>query len=105
MRITISHNKSKQEAMRVVNDATDQVLRPLFSGPITMSDVQKQWNGSQLNFSLAAGMGLVRVPIHGFILVTDTDITIDVDLPIFIEKLLPATVRSGVQSAVRGLLK
>ena len=56
-------------------------------------------------FSLKAGIGVVRVPINGWILATDTDITIDCDLPAFIEKLLPASVRSNVQSAIRGLLK
>ena len=105
MRITVSHNKGKEEAMRIVDTATDQVLRPIFSGPIRMSDVQKQWNGSRLTFSLKAGLGAVRVPINGWILATDTDITIECDLPAFIEGILPQRVRSNVQSAVRGLLK
>jgi hypothetical protein len=105
MRITVSHNKGKEEAMRIVNTATDTVLRPMFSGPIQMTDVQKQWQGSRLLFSLMAGMGIARVPIKGWILATDTDITIDCDLPEFIEQILPQSVRSKVQSAVRGLLK
>ena len=104
MRITVSHNKGKEEAMRIVDDATDQMLRPLFSGLVHMSDFQKQWNGSRLTFSLMAGMAALRVPIKGWILATDTDITIDIDLPTFIEKLLPQIVRSNVQAAVRGLL-
>src|SRR6476620_2494242 len=105
MRITVSHNKGKEEAMRIVDSAMDQVLRPMFSGVIQMTDMQKEWQGSRLLFSLMAGMGVVRVPIKGWILATDTDITIDCDLPNFIEKLLPQSVRSNVQSAVRGLLK
>ena len=105
MRITVSHNKGKEEAMRLVDSATDTVLRPMFSGPIQMTDVQKHWSGSRLIFSLMAGMGIARVPIKGWILATDTDITIDCDLPAFIENLLPQSVRSNVQSAVRKLLK
>src|SRR5438445_13372046 len=105
MRITVSHNKGKEEAIRIVDSATDQVLGPIFSGLLRMSDVQKQWQGSRLNFSLNAGTGPVRVPIKGWILATDTDITIDCDLPELIEKLLPPSVRSNVQSAIRGLLK
>ncbi len=104
MRITVSHNRGKEEAMRIVDDATDQMLRPVFSGLVHMSDFQKQWNGSRLTFSLMAGMAALRVPIKGWILATDTDITIDIDLPAFIEKLLPQSVRSNVQAAVRGLL-
>ena len=92
--------------MRAVDSATDQVLRPIFSGPLKMSGVQKQWNGSTLNFSVSAGLGpAVQVPIRGSILVTERDITIDIDLPAFLENLLPDSIRTGVQSAVRGLLK
>jgi len=106
MRITVSHEKGKAEAIRAVDKATEQVLRPIFSGPLKMSDVQKQWNGSTMDFSLTAGLGAaVRVPIKGSILVTDSDITINVDLPTFLENLLPDSIRTGVQSAVRGLLK
>jgi len=105
MRITVSHNKGKAEAMRVVDQATDQMLYPLFSGILHMSEFQKQWDGSRLIFSLMAGLAAVRMPIKGWILATDTDITIDVDLPAFIENLLPQSVRSNVQAAVRGLLK
>src|SRR5215210_1569939 len=106
MRITVSHEKGKAEAMRAVDSATDQVLRPIFSGPLKMSEVHKEWNGSKLAFSLTAGLGAaVRVPIKGSILVTDQDVTIDVDLPTFLENLLPVSIRTGVQSAVRGLLK
>src|SRR5688500_8277096 len=105
MRITVSHDKGKAEAMRIVETATDTVLRPMLSGPVQMTDVQKHWSGSKLIFSLMAGRGIARVPIKGWILATDTDITIDCDLPDFIENLLPASVRSKVQSAVRGLLK
>ena len=89
----------------MVDTATDTVLRPIFSGPIRMTDVQKQWQGSRLLFSLMAGVGVVRVPIKGWILATDTDITIDCDLPEIIENILPQSVRSNVRSAVQGLLK
>ena len=106
MRVTVSHDKGTEEAKRIVNDAADQILRPLFSGPLQMSNVQKQWNGSTLDFSLTAGVGAIAVPIQGSIMVTDHDITIDCKLPSFLDKLLPeSTVKAGVQAAIRGLLK
>jgi hypothetical protein len=105
MRITVSHNKGKQEAIRIVDGAVDQALGPMFSGALRMSNVQKRWNGSTMEFSLTAGLSAVRVPIKGSILVTENEITIDCDLPAFIERLLPESARSGVQAAIRGLLK
>ena len=107
MRITVSHDKGKDEAIRIVNDAADQMLRPLFSGPLRMSNVRKQWNGSTLDFSLSAGVGgAIAVPINGSIIVTERDITIDCALPAFIDRLLPESgLKAGVQAAIRGLLK
>ena len=106
MRVTVSHDRGKEEATRIVNDAADQILRPLFSGPLRMSDVRKQWNGSTLDFSLTASLGGIAAPIKGSIIVTERDITVDCALPAFLERLLPeSAVKAGVQAAVRGLLK
>ena len=90
--------------MRIADGALNQLLSPLFAGFIHMRDVQKQWQGNRLLFSLRAGFGVVSVPVKGWILVTDTDITIDVDMPQALERLLPARCRSDLQSAIRGLL-
>jgi hypothetical protein len=105
MRITVSHNKGKQEATRIVESAIDQVFNSAFSGAIQISGFQKQWDGPKLTFSMMAGIGPLRAPITGWILPTDTDITINCDLPEFLEKLLPLSVQSNLQSSVRGLLK
>lgn len=105
LRITVSHNKGKQEATRVVESAIDQVFNSAFSGAIQMSGFQKQWDGPKLTFSMMAGIGPLRAPITGWILPTDTDITINCDLPEFLEKLLPLSVQSNLQSSIRGLLK
>ena len=69
-----------------------------------MRDVEKQWQGNRLLFSLRAGLGVISVPVKGWILVTDTDITIDIDMPQVLEKLAPERCRSDVQGAIRGLL-
>ena len=105
MRITVSHNKGKQEATRIVEGAVDQVFSSAFSGALQISGFQKQWDGPKLTFSMTAGIGPLRAPITGWILPTDTDITINCDLPEFLEKLLPLSVRSHLQNSIRGLLK
>lgn len=59
-----------------------------------------------MTFSLTANVGFVRVPINGSILVTDTEITIDCDLPGLLTRFIPEkTVRASIESKVRGLLK
>ncbi len=66
---------------------------------------QRNWQGSTLNFSLTARMGLVSTPIKGTVEVTDNDLTVNVDLGM-LERLVPAeTVRDALSNRVKGLLK
>jgi hypothetical protein len=104
MRITVSHNKGKQEAIKIVEGAADQVFRSIFSGALQMTDFRKQWNGPEMTFSLNAGFGGFRTPVNGSVLVTDTDITINCVLPVLLESLASAGLKDHVQGVLRGLL-
>ena len=105
MRITVLHNRSKEE----VKQSVDRSFNDLFEGivvlPLRFVEEQRTWQGNTLIFSLTAKMGLVSTPIKGTIDVTDREITIDVDLGM-LERLIPTTkAREVVSSRVRGLLK
>jgi hypothetical protein len=105
VRITVAHNRSKEE----VKQSVDRSFNELFAGivvlPLRFVEERKTWQGNTLTFSLTAKMGLVSTPIKGTVEVTDRDITIDVDLGM-LERLIPATkVREVLSSRVRGLLK
>jgi hypothetical protein len=105
VRITVLHNRSKEE----VKQSVDRSFNDLFEGivvlPLRFVEEQRTWQGNTLIFSLTAKMGLVSSPIKGTIDVTDRDITIDVDLGM-LERLIPTTkAREVVSSRVRGLLK
>lgn len=104
MRITISHTRSKEEVMRSIDRSFDDLFRGIGIIPLQFVEERRVWQGSTLNFSAAAKMGLLSTPIKGTIEVTDKDVTIDVDLGL-LERLLPATkVRQSISSRVRGLL-
>ena len=104
MRITVSHNRSKEEIIRTIDRSFDD----LFQGtglPVRMAQQQKSWQGSTLTFSLTAKMGLLSTPIKGTVEVTDHDLTIDADLGI-LERMIPEKkAEEIVASQVRGLLK
>src|SRR5690349_1219208 len=105
MRVSVSHNKSQQEAMKTVDDVVDKMFQPNGAGPLRMTDVRKNWNGSTLNFSMNAALMMMAAPISGTIQVTERDIIIDCDLPPFLTGLLPENkIRAGIESRVRGLL-
>jgi len=62
---------------------------------------QKRRNGKTLEFSLFAAVGPFRSPIRGLAIVTDKDITIDIDLPKLLTAVLP---ERALEASVRGLL-
>jgi Putative polyhydroxyalkanoic acid system protein (PHA_gran_rgn) len=104
MRITIAHNRTKQQVMQSV----DRSFEDLFQAPelhgVKLKDVTKSWQGSTLTFGLTAKMGLFSTPIKGTVEVTDQDITIDADLGL-LERLIPvSTAREIMTTRIRGLL-
>ena len=87
MRVTVSHNRSKEEIIRSIDRSFDG----LFQGtglPVKVVPQQKSWQGSTLTFALTAKMGLLSTPIKGTVEVTDHDLTIDADLG-FLERMIP----------------
>lgn len=104
MRVTVSHNKTKEEVMRGVDNSFDK----LFQGtgiPVQLADEQRSWQGSTMHFSVVAKMGFMSTPIKGTVEVTDHDITIDADLGM-LERMVPAkTAQELISSRVRGLLQ
>jgi len=104
MRVTVSHNRAKEEIIRSIDRSFDD----LFQGiglPVKVVPQQKSWQGSTLTFALTAKMGLLGTPIKGTVEVTDHDLTIDADLG-FLERMIPPKkAQEVITSHVRGLLK
>ena len=113
VKITVAHDSSKDEVKRAINRSLDDIFTgSFFTGsvglPIKLDQERRSWNADTLTFSLIAKMGplnMVSTPISGIVVVTDYDLTIDVDLGI-LERLLPAEkARQAVASRLKGLLK
>ncbi len=104
MRITIAHTKSKDEIKRVVDRSFDDLFRGLPNMPIQIVDEKRHWQEDTLLFSFGAKVSLLTSPIKGTIVVTDRDVTVDVDLGL-LEKLIPAPqAKAALESRVKGLL-
>ena len=82
MRITIAHNKSKQEVVDSIDRGFDDVFK-MQGLPLKIELEQKNWQGSTLTFGLSAKMGFMSSPIKGTIEVTDSQVIIDADLGMF----------------------
>ncbi len=105
MRVSISHNKTKEQAMRVVDKSFMDFFGGMPGGALQISDQKKAWDGSTLTFSFTAKMAFFKVPISGTTEVTDHDVIVNVDLPAFLTNMIPeAKLRAGIESNVKGLL-
>ena len=104
MRITVSHNRRKEEITRSLDRSFDDLFKGFGSVPIQIANEKRTWTGSRMDFSFDAKLGIVSSPIKGFVDVTDTDVTVDADLG-WLERLFPAKqARATLEHKVRGLL-
>lgn len=104
MRITVAHNKPREEVIRAVDRSFDDLFANVGAIPLRIVNEKRAWQGSTLAFSFDAKMGILSAPIKGTVEVTDKDLTIDADLGL-LEKLLPGKqATAAIEQRVRGLL-
>jgi hypothetical protein len=105
MRITVSHNRSKEEVIRNVDRSFGDLFQGVGALPVRLVQEHKSWQGSIMTFAVIAKMGLLSTPIKGTVEVTDHDLIIDADLGI-LERMIPAKkAQEMIGEHVRGLLK
>lgn len=108
VKITVAHDSTKDEVKRALDRSLDDIFTGSVGLPIKLDQEHRSWNADTLTFSLIAKMGplnMVSTPIFGTVLVTDHDLTIDVNLGI-LERLLRADkARQVVSCRLKGLLK
>src|SRR5271154_3488835 len=105
MRVTISHNRSKAEIIQELDRSFDEMFRGVPGLPVRLIVQKKSWQGSTLNFSLKAKMGLLSTPITGTVTGTDRDITVDADLALLGRLFPEKTAQDVIGSRIKGLLK
>lgn len=108
MKITVAHDSTKNEVKQALDRSLDDIFTGSINLPVKLVKQGRSWNSDTLTFSLLAKMGpmgLMSTPITGTVLVTDHDLTIDVNLGI-LERMIPADkARQLVSTRLKGLLK
>src|SRR5512138_3345453 len=105
MRVTVSHNKTQQEAIRAVDEATTDVLRSFAAGPVQVVEQAKSWKGNVMHFTVKGRAMIFSATVAGTIEVTDKEVIIEADLPAFLTQMIPEEkIRAGLQTKVKGLL-
>jgi Putative polyhydroxyalkanoic acid system protein (PHA_gran_rgn) len=104
MRVTVSHNRRKDEIKQSVDRSFDDLFKGFGNVPIQIVNESRKWTGSRMDFSFDARVGIVSTPIKGFVDVTDKDVTVDADLG-WLERLFPVKqTRAALEGRIKGLL-
>jgi hypothetical protein len=104
MRVTVSHNRRKEDIMRSVDRSFDDLFKGIGTVQIQIVNESRKWIGSRMDFSFDAKVGIVSAPIKGFVDVTDKDVTVDADLG-WLERLIPAKqTQAALEGRIKGLL-
>jgi hypothetical protein len=88
MRIERSHALGRAEAIQRIDRFVDTLLqRPLPAG-VKVSDPQKTWVGSQMNFAVSAAKGFFSSKVGGFVDVSDDRVVLDVNVPAMVTRFV-----------------
>ena len=105
MRISVSHNRTKEEVVQTVDRTWDDLFKEGGALPVKLTVQQRSWQGSTMTFALSAKMGIISTPIKGTVEVTDRDIIVDADLGMLGRFVSEKTAQQVLGSRIKGLLK
>ena len=105
MRISVSHNRTKEEVVQSIDRSWDDLFKEAGALPVKLTFEQRSWQGSTMTFALTAKMGIISTPIKGTVEVTDRDIIVDADLGMLGRFVNEKTAQQLLGSRIKGLLK
>lgn len=105
MRISISHNRTKEEVVQSVDRSWDDLFKEAGALPVKLTVEHRSWQGSTMTFALTAKMGIISTPIKGTVEVTDRDVIVDADLGMLGRFVNEKTAQQLLGSRIKGLLK
>ena len=105
MRISVSHNRTKDEVVQTVDRTWDDLFKEAGALPVKLTVQQRSWQGSTMTFALTAKMGIISTPIKGTVEVTDRDVIVEADLGMLGRFVNEKTAQQVLGSRIKGLLK
>jgi hypothetical protein len=104
MRIVHPHTLGQQEAIGRIDRLLDQLARQP-PGGVTISDVVREWDGSEMTFSFRAAKGGVGTSIRGRLEVTDERVAVDADVPVLVKALVgEARIQQAISAGLANVL-
>jgi hypothetical protein len=104
MRVTVSHTKSQEEVMKVVDRSIEDTFRGLGVGLVQVSNTEKTWNGNTMTFSMQVKAAFLTTPVHGTVLVNERDVVIEADLGLFGKFISDEKAATLMEGRIKGLI-
>ena len=105
MRISVSHNRTKEEVVQTVDRTFNDLFKEAGALPVKLTVEHRSWQGSTMTFALSAKMGILSTPIKGTVEVTDSDVIVDANLGILGKFVNEKSAQQLLGSRIKGLLK
>jgi hypothetical protein len=104
MHIEHPHSLGRDAAVARLDHLLDTLVRNP-PGGVDISNIVKDWNGSQMRFSFTASKSGFGTTIKGTLEVTDDRVVVDADLPALVKAVLgEARVEQTVTAGLKDVL-
>jgi hypothetical protein len=105
MTVIVPHHTTAEKAIETVDISANSLFETAASSGVQLIDRKKSWSGRVMDFSLAARVGFISIPLSGTITVDDVNVTVQCELPALVNKFLgEEKIRAGIDKKVRGML-
>lgn len=84
MRIDRTHDLNEHELKDRINEFVNNLAQMEIPGDVIISNISKTWQNDTLNFSFRVAKGFFGSNINGQIVVTDSNLVFDLNIPPFL---------------------
>lgn len=105
MTVIIPHGTTAEKAKATVDSSANSLFESVAGPHVALIDTTRSWNGPVMNFALTARLGFISVPISGTLVVDDTNVTVNCQLPALVNQFIgEGKIRDGLDGKIRAML-
>ncbi len=80
MKLTLSHQTTREEAIKKIDSYLNEMMKQKFSG-ITVIDPEKTWENNIMRFSFGVSKLFLNLEFSGLVIVTDQEVIGEAEVP------------------------
>lgn len=103
MKVTVPHNLTIEEAIVILDRSITEIFAS--GNSVDLIERKRIWQGPQMEFALTAKVGFVQLPVAGKVLIDETTVTVNCELPPLIKTFVgEANLQASVDKKLRAIL-